>query len=74
LIVAYDKIVKPMERNLKSIMIENLIANEAELFCSDFSFKLNEEEGSKFIGDPGKKTESIISAIVLKIEEIKRRY
>jgi hypothetical protein len=49
-----------MIKKLIEIMTENFICNEAELFCSDFSFKLNDEEGKKYIGDPGKKTEDVI--------------
>lgn len=37
-----------------------MIANESELFCSDFTYKLSDEDGGKFIGDPGKKPEDAL--------------
>ena len=54
------KVTENMTQKLKDIMVENWICNEAELFCSDFSFKLTDEEGKKYIGDASKKTEDVI--------------
>ena len=61
LIPVYDNIVLPMREALEKLMIENIIINESELFCSDFTYRASEDEGSTYIGDPGKKKEDIVN-------------
>lgn len=63
LIPVFKRIVVPMEDCLKEMMVEYMIANESELFCSDLSYRFNDEVGSKYIGDPSKKAEDAIQNI-----------
>lgn len=53
----YERIVLPLCEDLRNIMLDTSITNEAELFCSSLSFKMNDETGSKYIGDQSKKDE-----------------
>ena len=45
LIEAYDEIVRPFREELVKIMVENNIINEAELYCSDFTFRTTDDSG-----------------------------
>jgi hypothetical protein len=42
---AYDAIVRPMIEELKTLMFDFSITNEAELFCSTLSFRMNTSIG-----------------------------
>jgi hypothetical protein len=65
---AYDVIVRPMIEELKTLMFDFSITNEAELFCSTLSFRMNTSIGSKYIGDPSKKEDDAVKAITARLE------
>lgn len=52
-----------MTNEIKSLMKKFTISNEAELFCSNLCFRMNDEMGSKYIGDPQRKPEDSERAI-----------
>ena len=60
-----------MEYDLKSLMFDFSITNEAELFSTNLSFKMNDEVGSKYIGEPGSKPEDSINRLTLRLDSIK---
>lgn len=59
----YQDIVVPFREALEKLMVENIIINEAELFCSDFAYRTSDEDGAQYIGDPGKKKEDLVNLI-----------
>lgn len=42
----YQDIVVPFREALEKLMVENIIINEAELFCSDFAYRTSDEDGA----------------------------
>ncbi len=59
---------------LKGLMYDFCITNEAELYCSSLSFKMNDNTGSKYIGDPSRKEEDAVQTLTANIEKIKEKY
>lgn len=61
----YSKIVDPMNRSIKNIMMSYNLANEGELFACDLRFRLchlgMNEDSTFYLGDPGVKNEDAIS-------------
>ena len=39
----YEEIVSPMTLSIKDLMVSFSIINEAELFCSDMEFRVDEK-------------------------------
>lgn len=74
LVKVFKEIVKPMEEDLKNVMESNNISNEAELFSTNFTFKMNDETGRKYIGDPSKKEEDVVKNVQTRIEDLKKKY
>ena len=38
----YTQVVKPMTKSLKELMYEKRLINEAEMFCTDFEFRVDD--------------------------------
>ena len=38
----YSQVVQPMTRNLKELMYEKRLLNEAEMFCTDLEFRVDD--------------------------------
>lgn len=56
----YDEIVLKMTLNIKEIMRDFNIVNEAELFCSDFEFRVDDNRITKrLIGDGSRNNEDV---------------
>ena len=55
-------------------MFDYTITNEAELFCSNLSFRMNDEMGSKYMGDPSRKQEDAIKILTARLDELKLKY
>lgn len=70
----YVNIVLPLEEELKGLMFDFTITNEAELYCSEFSFKMNDASGEKYIGDPASKPEDSVNKLNARLTDIKKRY
>ena len=59
---------------LKDIMVQFSITNEAELFCSNLSFRMNDETASNRFGDQYRKEEDRAKTMTTKLENIKSIY
>jgi hypothetical protein len=70
----FELIVLPLTAELKTLMFDFIITNEAELFCSDLSFKMNDDTGSKYIGDPSSKPDDSVNKLNIRLTEIRKRY
>lgn len=70
----YIEIVKPMTNELKELMYSFTIINEAELYCSNLSFKMNDQAGKKYIGDAARKEEDVVQTLTANIEKIRDKY
>ncbi len=53
LVMAYKTIVHPLVEALKSTMLKYCLPSEADLFCTNLSFNLGDEDFSRYIGNPG---------------------
>lgn len=69
LIVAYDRIVMPLNKKIRDLMVQYTIANESELFCTHLTFSLSDDTFNKRIGDPGNKDEDAVKALNLRLQE-----
>lgn len=68
--MAFKDYVVPITDELKRLMVQYRILNEGELFCTNLSFNLEDENLSKMIGDPGNKDEDAVKALNNKIKEL----
>jgi hypothetical protein len=64
----YEEVVNPCTNDLKALMVHYNITNEAELFCSNLTFRMNDALGSKYIGDPSRKEEDAVKELTDKLE------
>ncbi|TNV86912.1 hypothetical protein FGO68_gene10314 [Halteria grandinella] len=72
--IAFQDYVMPITDELKRLMVQYKILNEGELFCTNLSFNLEDENLSKMIGDPGNKDEDAVKALNNKIKELQDSY
>ena len=64
LLEAYSEVVLPMTKNIKEIMRQNNLINEAEMFCTDLEFRSDDQgQIQNFIGDVAKKQDDVVRNI-----------
>ena len=67
----YTQVVKPMTKSLKELMYEKRLLNEAEMFCTDLEFRVDDQYNIQdYIGDLTKKNDDIIRAIQERLNEL----
>lgn len=60
----YNRVVRPMVIELKSIMRSNNLLNEAEMFCTDLEFRADDQgHVREYIGDLAKKQDDVVKNI-----------
>ncbi|CDW74505.1 rna-directed rna polymerase [Stylonychia lemnae] len=74
LIPAFDRIVVPLKEKLRDLMVMYNIAHESELFCTNLTFSLNDENMDKIVGDPGQKDEDAVRALNHRLQEYLTQY
>jgi hypothetical protein len=58
LVQVFEKIVVPMEFQVKNVMMQFLLANESELYASNLNFKLcDDSSNNRYKSDPSLKHE-----------------
>lgn len=72
--IAYLDIVRPMQEDIKRLMVTYKILNEGELFCTNLNFNLDDERHEKLIGDPGAKDEDAVKQLNTKLKVLIEEY
>ena len=71
LIDVYKKIVRPMTKHIKELMVDYKLINEAEMFCTDLEFRADDQGNiTDYIGDLAKKNDDVIKAIQERLREL----
>jgi len=61
---AYEIIVRPMTRQIKELMLDKKLLNEAEIFCSNLQFRPDQSgHARQYIGDVAKNSDDLIKHI-----------
>lgn len=70
----YIEIVKPMTDDVRELMKDNNLMNEAELFSSDLSFRAHSSKKGAMIGDESKKDEDVIQFVTDRLKKLTKKY
>ena len=70
----FIKIVKPMESDLRRLLIQYKLVNEGELFCSDFKYRFTDQKSRDFMGFLGKSNEETLEDIHKQLDKIIKVY
>ena len=74
LLSMFTDIVKPMTDEIRKLMEDNNLMNEAELFSSDLSFRSHNSKKGVMIGDESKKNEDVVQEVTAELKRLTKEY
>jgi len=75
LLLINERIVKPLTVQIKELMRTHHLVNEAELFCSDMQYRVEDEQiTERYMGEGTRNAEDLLLELLDKIQELKKQF
>jgi len=75
LLLINERIVKPLIVQMKELMRTHNLVNEAELFCSDMQYRVEDEHITKrYMGEGTRNAEDLVLQVQEKIQDLKKQF